>query len=138
MTDQRLRPAQHVKRTVDVEKLLVWADSEQDALHRRAEGLYAAEAITDGLPVQGISQDGCAVVKRIGPTACAVEIWGITVMANLDPDAKDESHLTLLRQGGWEITYVTFRDMGIAFAVGLPAIYPLLVGSSAASWCRCW
>ncbi|MEZ5922255.1 MAG: efflux RND transporter permease subunit [Parvularculaceae bacterium] len=40
----------------------------------------------------------------------------------------DESKPTLLWDGEWEITYVTFRDMGAAFAVALLAIYILVVG----------
>ncbi|GEO81467.1 efflux RND transporter permease subunit [Pararhodospirillum oryzae] len=40
----------------------------------------------------------------------------------------DESGLTLLWDGEWEITYVTFRDMGAAFGVALLAIYLLVVG----------
>jgi multidrug efflux pump subunit AcrB len=40
----------------------------------------------------------------------------------------DESRLTLLWDGEWEVTYVTFRDMGLAFAVALLGIYLLVVG----------
>ncbi|MDP4031329.1 MAG: efflux RND transporter permease subunit [Pseudorhodobacter sp.] len=39
----------------------------------------------------------------------------------------DESVTTLLWDGEWEVTYVTFRDMGAAFAVALLAIYILVV-----------
>ena len=39
----------------------------------------------------------------------------------------DESKSTLLWDGEWEITYVTFRDMGAAFAVAILAIYVLVV-----------
>ena len=39
----------------------------------------------------------------------------------------DESGITLLWDGEWEVTYVTFRDMGAAFAVALFAIYLLVV-----------
>ena len=41
---------------------------------------------------------------------------------------EDEVEPTLLWDGEWEITYVTFRDMGIAFGVALLAIYILVVG----------
>ncbi len=42
--------------------------------------------------------------------------------------AHDESALTRLHwDGEWRITYETFRDMGIAYAVGLMLIYLLLV-----------
>ncbi len=40
----------------------------------------------------------------------------------------DESETTVLWDGEWEITYITFRDMGIAFAFALLAIYLLVVG----------
>ncbi|MBN2751586.1 MAG: efflux RND transporter permease subunit [Rhodospirillaceae bacterium] len=39
----------------------------------------------------------------------------------------DEGVLTLLWDGEWEVTYVTFRDMGAAFVVALLAIYLLVV-----------
>jgi multidrug efflux pump subunit AcrB len=39
----------------------------------------------------------------------------------------DESKPTLLWDGEWEITYVTFRDMGAAFAVAILGIYVLVV-----------
>lgn len=39
----------------------------------------------------------------------------------------DESVPSLLWDGEWEITYVTFRDMGMAFGVALVAIYILVV-----------
>ncbi|MDE2029099.1 MAG: efflux RND transporter permease subunit [Alphaproteobacteria bacterium] len=40
---------------------------------------------------------------------------------------RDQSHPTLLWDGEWEVTYVTFRDMGAAFAVALLGIYVLVV-----------
>lgn len=40
----------------------------------------------------------------------------------------DEAHVTLLWDGEWEVTYVTFRDMGAAFGVAILAIYLLVVG----------
>ena len=39
----------------------------------------------------------------------------------------DESKVTLLWDGEWEITYITFRDMGLAFAFALFGIYVLVV-----------
>ncbi len=39
----------------------------------------------------------------------------------------DESRPTLLWDGEWEITYVTFRDMGAAFGVAMLGIYILVV-----------
>ncbi|MEQ8559830.1 MAG: efflux RND transporter permease subunit [Henriciella sp.] len=40
---------------------------------------------------------------------------------------EDETSTTILWDGEWEITYVTFRDMGMAFGVALIAIYILVV-----------
>ncbi|RAU22214.1 multidrug transporter AcrB [Paramagnetospirillum kuznetsovii] len=40
---------------------------------------------------------------------------------------KDESRPTVLWDGEWEITYVTFRDMGAAFGVAILGIYLLVV-----------
>ena len=39
----------------------------------------------------------------------------------------DESQPTLLWDGEWEVTYVTFRDMGAAFMVAILGIYLLVV-----------
>ena len=39
----------------------------------------------------------------------------------------DDSKPTLLWDGEWEVTYVTFRDMGAAFGVAILAIYLLVV-----------
>ncbi|MBF0167830.1 MAG: efflux RND transporter permease subunit, partial [Alphaproteobacteria bacterium] len=43
----------------------------------------------------------------------------------------DETRPTLLWDGEWEITYVTFRDMGAAFAIAILGIYLLVVGQFA-------
>ena len=40
---------------------------------------------------------------------------------------EDERHPTLLWDGEWEVTWVTFRDMGAAFGVALLGIYILVV-----------
>ncbi len=40
---------------------------------------------------------------------------------------KDESKPALLWDGEWEVTYVTFRDMGAAFGVAILGIYLLVV-----------
>ncbi|MFP7674408.1 efflux RND transporter permease subunit [Marivita sp. S0852] len=46
----------------------------------------------------------------------------------LNGQPEDESHPTLLWDGEWEVTWVTFRDMGAAFIVALLGIYILVVG----------
>ena len=55
--------------------------------------------------------------------------WGALPkpLIRLHGQPEDESHPTLLWDGEWEITYVTFRDMGIAFAAALVGIYILVV-----------
>ncbi len=49
-----------------------------------------------------------------------------TISLHGQPD--DESISTLLWDGEWEITWVTFRDMGAAFMIALVGIYILVVG----------
>ena len=46
---------------------------------------------------------------------------------SLNGQPEDESKVTLLWDGEWEVTWVTFRDMGAAFAVALLGIYILVV-----------
>ena len=53
-----------------------------------------------------------------GLTAPAVRMYG---------QPSDETRPTLLWDGEWEITYVTFRDMGLAFGAALIGIYILVV-----------
>ena len=55
--------------------------------------------------------------------------WGATGKPEITLHGQplDESKPTLLWDGEWEVTYVTFRDMGAAFAVAILAIYLLVV-----------
>jgi multidrug efflux pump subunit AcrB len=55
--------------------------------------------------------------------------WGALVkpVISLHGQPVDESHPTLLWDGEWEITYVTFRDMGVAFGAAILGIYVLVV-----------
>ena len=46
---------------------------------------------------------------------------------SLHGQPSDESRPTLLWDGEWEITYVTFRDMGAAFGAAILGIYVLVV-----------
>jgi multidrug efflux pump subunit AcrB len=48
-------------------------------------------------------------------------------VVRLNGQPEDESAPTLLWDGEWEITWVTFRDMGAAFMVALLGIYILVV-----------
>ena len=61
--------------------------------------------------------------------AVAAHDWGKLARPEMSlrgqPD--DESKASVLWDGEWEITYVTFRDMGAAFGVALLGIYILVV-----------
>ena len=46
---------------------------------------------------------------------------------SLNGQPSDESKTTLLWDGEWEVTWVTFRDMGAAFGVAIIGIYILVV-----------
>jgi len=61
--------------------------------------------------------------------AIAAHDWGQLPkpVISLYGQPRDEKTSTLLWDGEWEITYVTFRDMGAAFAVAILAIYILVV-----------
>jgi multidrug efflux pump subunit AcrB len=55
--------------------------------------------------------------------------WGglPTPEIRLNGQPEDESRPTILWDGEWEITWVTFRDMGAAFGVAILGIYVLVV-----------
>jgi multidrug efflux pump subunit AcrB len=67
-------------------------------------------------------------MMAVGDALDAVD-WGDVprpeVKLHNQPD--DESHPTLLWDGEWEVTWVTFRDMGSAFMVAILGIYILVV-----------
>ncbi len=87
---------------------------------------HAAEMVTAELagdfeaPVYGM----IAVARAIDAAD-----WGDlpkpTISLHGQPD--DEAHPTLLWDGEWEVTWVTFRDMGAAFMVAIIGIYILVV-----------
>ncbi|MBN8606703.1 MAG: efflux RND transporter permease subunit [Caulobacterales bacterium] len=91
----------------------------------RRDGRYA-EMVTAELagayeaPIYGMIAVGDAVKAHD---------WGDLPrpMVSLYGQPEDESAPTLLWDGEWEITYVTFRDMGAAFAVAIFGIYILVV-----------
>jgi len=71
-------------------------------------------------PIYGMLAVGDAIVKAdwSGTPKPAIALHG-------QPD--DDSKPVLLWDGEWEVTYVTFRDMGAAFMVALLGIYVLVV-----------
>ncbi len=62
--------------------------------------------------------------------AIAAHDWGKLPRptVSLHGQPTDEAMPSLLWDGEWEITWVTFRDMGAAFMVALLGIYVLVVG----------
>ena len=56
---------------------------------------------------------------------------GTKPVVSLHGQPEDESAITLLWDGEWEVTFVTFRDMGAAFGVALLGIYILVVAQFA-------
>ncbi|MGB5094092.1 MAG: efflux RND transporter permease subunit [Parvibaculum sp.] len=52
---------------------------------------------------------------------------GLKPVVLLHGQPTDESHPSLLWDGEWEVTYITFRDMGAAFGVAIVGIYLLVV-----------
>lgn len=91
----------------------------------RHNGRYA-EMVTAELagdyeaPLYGMIDVAAALDQMDWPegTKPAISLYG---------QPEDESETTLLWDGEWEVTYVTFRDMGAAFGVALLGIYILVV-----------
>jgi multidrug efflux pump subunit AcrB len=102
----------------------VTQESGSPAIFRRdgrfADMIMAELAGAYEAPIYGMLD----VDKRI-----AAHEWGAlphpTVRFHGQPE--DEATPAILWDGEWEITYVTFRDMGAAFAVAILAIYILVV-----------
>ncbi len=87
---------------------------------RFTDMLMAELAGTFEAPIYGMLE----VAKRID-----AHDWGALPkpVISLHGQPRDESKPTLLWDGEWEITYITFRDMGAAFAVAILGIYVLVV-----------
>ncbi|HEX4894066.1 MAG TPA: efflux RND transporter permease subunit [Hyphomicrobiaceae bacterium] len=87
---------------------------------RAAEMVMAELAGAYEAPIYGM----LAVAERIRS-----HDWGALVRPEIafHGQPRDESKPVLLWDGEWEVTYVTFRDMGAAFAVALLGIYILVV-----------
>jgi multidrug efflux pump subunit AcrB len=86
----------------------------------------AAEMVTAELA--GAFEAPIYGMLAVGDALDAVD-WGDVprpeVKLHNQPD--DESHPTLLWDGEWEVTWVTFRDMGSAFMIAILGIYILVV-----------
>jgi multidrug efflux pump subunit AcrB len=87
---------------------------------RFAEMVTAELAGAYEAPIYGMLDVGAAIERHD---------WGNLPRPaiRLHGQPEDESRPSLLWDGEWEITYVTFRDMGAAFAAAILGIYILVV-----------
>ncbi len=88
---------------------------------RFAEMVQADLAGAYEAPIYGMSDVGARIENADWGALPKPEI-------RLHGQPPEEDRPVLLWHGEWDITYVTFRDMGIAFAVALLGIYLLVVG----------
>ncbi|OGN44908.1 MAG: multidrug transporter AcrB [Caulobacterales bacterium RIFCSPHIGHO2_01_FULL_70_19] len=100
------------------EELASWPVYRRDG--RAAEMVTAELAGQFEAPIYGILAVDAAIRKHDWKNLPRPEI-----RLNGQPD--DETVPTVLWDGEWEITWVTFRDMGAAFGVALLGIYVLVV-----------
>ncbi len=86
----------------------------------------AAEMVTGELA--GAYEAPVYGMMAVGDDIAAAD-WGDVPkpIVKLHGQPDDESHPTLLWDGEWEVTWVTFRDMGAAFMVAILGIYILVV-----------
>jgi multidrug efflux pump subunit AcrB len=87
---------------------------------RDAEMVTAELAGDFEAPLYGMLAVADQIEKMDWPEGTKPEI-------SLHGQPADEDKVTLLWDGEWEVTYVTFRDMGAAFGVALLGIYILVV-----------
>jgi multidrug efflux pump subunit AcrB len=87
---------------------------------RNAEMVTAELAGAFEAPLYGMLAVAEEVEKMDWPEGMKPEI-------SLHGQPEDEGKVTLLWDGEWEVTFVTFRDMGAAFGVALLGIYILVV-----------
>jgi multidrug efflux pump subunit AcrB len=87
---------------------------------RAAEMVMAELAGAYEAPIYGMLAVRDALAERAAAEERVPEI-------RLAGQPEDESRLSLLWEGEWEVTRITFRDMGAAFAVALLGIYVLVV-----------
>ena len=94
----------------------------------RRDGRFAEMVMGDmagryEAPIYGMA----AIGQRIKDFDWSAITGGAVPRVRLHGQPEDESQVSVLWDGEWEITYVTFRDMGAAFMVALMGIYFLVV-----------
>lgn len=87
---------------------------------RDAEMVTAELAGAFEAPLYGMLAVADQIEKMDWPAGTKPEI-------SLHGQPEDEGKVTLLWDGEWEVTFVTFRDMGAAFGIALLGIYILVV-----------
>jgi multidrug efflux pump subunit AcrB len=87
---------------------------------RDAEMVTAELAGAFEAPLYGMLAVADEIEKMYWPEGTRPEI-------SLHGQPEDEGKVTLLWDGEWEVTFVTFRDMGAAFGIALLGIYILVV-----------
>lgn len=102
-----------------VEEQGSWSVYRRDG--RYAEMVMAEMAGDFEAPIYGMS----AVAKALEAQAAAAGEEPLDIRLYGQPES--DAHTSLLWDGEWEVTYVTFRDMGMAFMVALLGIYVLVV-----------
>jgi multidrug efflux pump subunit AcrB len=75
-------------------------------------------------PIYGMA----AIDKKIKAYDWTAITGGEVPKVSLHGQPENESKISVLWDGEWEVTYVTFRDMGAAFIIALMGIYFLVVG----------
>jgi multidrug efflux pump subunit AcrB len=75
-------------------------------------------------PIYGMA----AIDKKVKAYDWTAITGGAVPKVSLHGQPEDESKVSVLWDGEWEVTYVTFRDMGAAFIIALMGIYFLVVG----------
>ena len=106
-----------------------------DLVHVERERASASIYRRDGRPAEMVTAElaGAYEAPIYGMMAVSDELkkldWGPKGMPpiSLHGEPADEGRPSLLWDGEWEVTWVTFRDMGGAFGVALVGIYLLVV-----------
>ena len=112
-------------RLVEIGEIVQANETQQNYPIFRRDGLQAEMVVADlagkyEAPIYGIFDTNKAIANHN---------WGAlpTPKISWHGQPKDENAATILWDGEWEITYVTFRDMGAAFGVAIIGIYILVV-----------
>ncbi|WP_353861202.1 efflux RND transporter permease subunit [Azospirillum formosense] len=121
-------PVPGARGTVELGDLVTMAREPASHTLFRRNGRFAEMVMADlagrfEAPVYGM----LAVQERLKTVDWAAAGLAAAPEIRLHGQPDDQSRPVLLWDGEWEITYVTFRDMGAAFGVAILGIYLLVV-----------